>query len=111
MAWTTPVTDRINGQTRTTADDMNRIDGNINYLWATLLRTDFTSNDIVTDTEWSDIIEYTNEIADLLGIPEASTSTIYTNLNRIEQIAKAYWDLLPLWPAEDLYPADDLYPR
>ena len=44
MAWTTPVTDRINGQTRTTADDMNRIDGNINYLWATLLRTDFSNS-------------------------------------------------------------------
>lgn len=111
MAWATPVTDRPNAQTRTTADDMNRICGNINYLWATLLKTNFVSTDIVTDTEWDGVITSTNEIADLLGLNEVTESTDYANLNRIESIAKAYWDLLPLWPADDLYPAEDLYPR
>ena len=111
MAWTTPVTDRPNAQTRTTAADMNRICGNINYLWATLLKTDFLSTDIVTDTTWNGVVTATNEIADLLNISEATAVTDYANLNRIESIAKAYWDLLPLWPADDLYPSETLYPR
>ena len=111
MAWIEPVTDRQNSQTRTTADDMNRICGNINFLWATSLKTDFTAADIVTLAQWNAILRNTNEIADLLGISEAADSTLYTNLNYIESIAKAYKDLGPLWPAEDLYPADNLYPR
>ena len=111
MAWTTPVTDRPNAQTRTTAADMNRIDGNINYLWATSLKTDFDSTDIVTDTQWDGVITATNGIATLLGLSEVTDGTDYANLNRIESIALAYKTLGPLWPAEDLYPADDLYPR
>ena len=111
MAWIAPVTDRPNQQTRTTAADMNRINGNINYLWATLLKTDYTSDDIVIASEWNETVDMTNEIAELLIITPATTSTLYSNLNRIEAIAKAYWDLLPLWPAEDLYPAEDIYPR
>lgn len=111
MAWITPVTDRPNKSTRTTADDMNRICGNINWLWATLLGTSFTDKDIVTRTQWDEIVGYTNEIADLLQMTNASDSTLYTNLNYIEAIAKAYWDLLPLFPAEDLYPSDEINPR
>jgi hypothetical protein len=111
MAWQTPVTDRPNAQTRTTAEDMNRISGNVNYLWATSLREDFTSNDIVTLAEWNAIIRRTNEIAALLGISGATDSTNYANLNYIESIAASYKDLGPLWPAEELYPAEDLYPR
>lgn len=111
MAWQTPVTDRANTATRTTADDMNRIDGNINYLWATLLKSDFTPSNIVTLEEWTGVIDTTNEIADLLGMEHVTDSTDYANFNRIEAVAKAYWDLLPLWPAEILYPAEDLYPR
>ena len=111
MAWTIPGTDRPNAQTRTTADDMNRICANINYLWAASLRVNFTSSDIVTDTEWSGVITATNGIADLLGMNEVTASTDYANLNRIEAIALAYKELGPLWPADDLYPAEDLYPR
>lgn len=111
MAWITPVTDRPSALTRTTADDMNRIAGNINYLWATDLKDDYTSDDIVTASEWDGIVDATNEIADLLELSEATESTHYSNLNRIESIAKAYKDLGPLFPAEDLYPANDLYPR
>ncbi len=111
MAWQTPVTDRVNSETRTTAGDMNRISGNINYLWATGLREDFTEQDIVTVSEWESIIAGTNEIADLLSMPEASDATTHTNLNHIETIAAAYYELGPLFPAESLYPAEDLYPR
>ena len=111
MAWTTPVTDRPNAQTRTTADDMNRICANINYLWAALLRTNFTSADIVTDAEWGGVITATNEIADLLGVNRVTEGTDYANLNRIESVALAYMEVNPLWPADDLYPAEDLYPR
>lgn len=109
--WTTPITDRASRETRTTATDMNRIDGNINYLWATLLKTDFTDSDIVKSDEWQGIVQATNEIADMLGLEAVSDSTLYTNLNRIEAIAKAYWDMLPLWPADDLYPSEELLPR
>lgn len=111
MAWTEPVTDRPNTQTRTTAKDMNRISGNINFLWATGLKETYTSSDIVTLAQWNAILRNINEIANLLGISEAEDSTLYTNLNYIESIAMAYKDLGPLWPAEDLYPAENLYPR
>lgn len=111
MAWITPVTDRPNAQTRTTAEDMNRISGNINWLWALGLRDDFTPEDIVTVDEWNAIISGTNEIAALLETAEATEATTYTNLNLIEAIAKAYYDLNPLFPAEDLYPAETLFPR
>lgn len=111
MAWITPVTNRPNKSTRTTAADINRICNNINYLWASTLRTNFTSQDIVTRVEWDKVVNRTNEIADLLGLDQASDSTLFTNLNYIESIALAYWNLGPLFPEEDLYPAEDLYPR
>lgn len=86
MAWITPVTDRANGQTRTTAEDMNRIAGNINELQGTSLKADYTSSDIVTRNEWRRILEETRKL-NHFGL-EITDRTDYQNLNNIEKVLK-----------------------
>lgn len=110
MAWITPVTNRENSRTRTTNADMNRIAGNINCIAPVTLKANYVVNDFVTLTEWTNIINATNIIADEIGMEHATESTRYDNLNYIELIAKTYNDVA-LYPYDDLYPANNLYPN
>lgn len=78
MAWITPVTDRVAGS-RTTATDMNRIANNLTEVGAILEKTTYTSNDIVTATDWNQILSVAKSVDSTI-----TDSTDYVNLNKIE---------------------------
>lgn len=96
MAWITPITDRPNEFTRTTAEDMNRIAGNINHLLGTNLKDDYVDTDIVTVNAWRRIIEETSKL-NHFGL-KITSKTDYVNLNNIEKVAlyKSYVEPLRL---------------
>lgn len=103
MAWITPVTNRKNEKTRTTASDFNRICGNANIAFGTALKTDWTVNDIVDATTWNALIEAARSVDNSI-----TNSSHYKNLNKIE-----YAILLGnggTKPSDELYPSDDLLP-
>lgn len=110
MAWVEPKTDRGDSGTRTTATDMNRIAGNINFLRGTTIKSDWTDADIVDSASWSAIINITNLMASEIETEHCTSSTDFANLNRIEQIAYAYKHYNPLVPRDNLYPSETLLP-
>lgn len=59
MAWITPKTD-WSELDRCTYVDMNRIMGNLNELAGTSLKTDYNNDDIISESEWSDIVDTVN---------------------------------------------------
>lgn len=110
MPWITPVTNRVAGS-RTTAADMNRMMGNASVLANTQIgKTDYVATDFVLDTHWNQLIQQTNVFADALGIQRVTKSTSYTNLNRIEDVAKKYRLTLLVLPSDTLYPSESLIP-
>lgn len=91
MAWITPVTDRPNAQTRTTATDINRISNNLNILKGYVgdfdfIRQDFTDTDIVTKSEWDKIIYFAKR-HNQYGL-NITYKTDYINLNTIELLTR-----------------------
>ena len=56
MAWITPKTD-WSELDRCTYTDINRITGNLNELAGTSLKTDYNNDDIISESEWSDIVD------------------------------------------------------
>ena len=57
MAWITPKTD-WSELDRCTYADINRIAGNLNYLLDDdALKADYTQDDVITASEWSDIVD------------------------------------------------------
>ena len=84
MSWIAPVTNRTSAQGRTTYEDMNRICGNLNYLFGTALRTNWTRADIVDRATWDSIISVVAQVAESVGV-QVSDSTDYVNLNAIEE--------------------------
>lgn len=86
MAWITPVTDRTE-TARCTADDINRIASNINYLQGTALKDDFTSDDIVTLGRWTAMMNGVASCCLKYGVlmeTPVDTSTTYANFNQAE---------------------------
>lgn len=78
--WLGAVTDRANANTRTTAEDMQRIVADMAYLGGVPVKLVYTPNDIVTDIEWAAIIAFAQSLD-----PSITDSTRYDNLNKIEQ--------------------------
>lgn len=78
--WLGAVTDRANANTRTTANDMQRIVADMAYLGGVPVKLVYTPNDIVTETEWAAIIAFAQSLD-----PTITDSTRYDNLNKIEQ--------------------------
>lgn len=102
MAWITPVTDRKSGASKMTYVDMNRISGNIAYLYdyavahgytishANVQKTSWTQNDIVTYSDWyTDIIGTLAAIKSAVGL-NANTVSIYAprNYYDVNQVEK-----------------------
>lgn len=105
MAWITPVTNRTAGS-RTTAEDMNRIVGNIAYLGGTPVRPSYSNIDIVRAEEWEYIVEFAQRTD-----PYVSEETGYINLNRIEASMLTLLETSKLKPKTTLKPSDTLYPN
>ena len=102
MAWVTPVCNRKNPRTRTTAADFNRICGNCNIAFGTTLKTDWTINDIVDETTWNALIAAVRSQDSSI-----TYNTDYRNLNKIEKaIMRGYIK----YPMNNLYPPNELIP-
>lgn len=93
MAWISPVINRSGPNTRTTYADMNRICGNINFLFGTSLKDDWTRADIVDRTTWDAIVSVVSQLAGSVGL-EVNDSTDYVNLNAIEEVTLRRYALL-----------------
>lgn len=114
MEWITPKTD-WSPNDNVTYEDMNRISGNINYLYQqTIVRTDYTANDIVTLAEWSSIVSAILDLAKGLGVVDAVPDMNVTadNFNDVEELTLATKEMIELifiQISANIYAGDDLY--
>ena len=102
MAWVTPVTNRTDGNSRMTATDMDRITGNIAYLFdyataeghspqgSTVTKTSWTQNDIIDKSFWESMLVVLSNICDAVNYnPDTQPTNVmdYENINNIETIS------------------------
>lgn len=96
MAWVEPKTDWSSGD-NVTADDMNRICGNLNYLLdEERLTKVYTYKDYVFLTEWQAIASALGDVQTFLGM-EADTpdnQTTAYNFNLVESYCEQYKPLV-----------------
>lgn len=104
MAWTTPVTDRKGPEPKTTAADMNRISGNLNFLTAGTLKSNYTNADIVLKADWEELVETAQQWDGAV-----TGETTWQNFNQIEAAAKEAHDG-SIFPGSSRYPSETLYP-
>lgn len=103
--WREPVINR-GLSSRTTAEDMNRIVDNIEYLGGVPVKTGYENTDIVTEAEWNYIISFARRID-----ASITSETTYNNLNKIELSLLQLYDASNLAPSESLLPSETLYPN
>lgn len=97
MPWITPVTNRTSGKARMTYIDMNRISGNVSYLYnyalehgyevegGDVVKTSWTQNDIVTVSEWESIQSVLSAVRNAAGLWVVSyTPVYYYSMNMFE---------------------------
>lgn len=129
--WTEPVTNRTSGSARMTYKDMNRITGNLVWLYDYLTeqgvtvegsaysKTNWTQNDIVTVAQWTELLTCLSNVCTAVGYqPEkAPTNTMsYANINNVETIELIVHDMAVIlddlarinhWIGDPLYSGDD----
>lgn len=129
--WIEPVTNRASGSARMTYKDMNRITGNLVWLYDYLTaegvtvsgsaysKTNWTQNDIITVAEWNELLTCLGNVCTAIGYqPETNpTSTMsYTNINNVETIEHVCHDMATIlddlgrinhWVGDRLYSGDD----
>lgn len=103
--WVTPVTNRTDGTWRMTYIDMNRITGNLDYLFnvlpgkgfrpagETVKKTSWTQNDIITIDDWADILSVLGALAAAVSYtPDQDPDTMmsWDNINNVESIT---WEI------------------
>lgn len=113
MAWTTPVTNWSNGN-NFTHDDMNRICGNINYLYPAAALPSYTQNDILTTNDWEDMAKALFTLIEVSGITgEVPVSNMTADtINAVEGLIQEIYDRINLNMAQEVatvYAGDDLY--
>ena len=114
MAWQTPYTTWSNGN-RFTYDDMNRIAGNVNYLYpAASLKADYTNNDILTTTQWAALLSALQDLIVTTGLSAEIPGEAMTadTINDIESLTQTLYDRIGLNNAQavaNIYTGDDLY--
>lgn len=130
MAWITPVTDRTDGSAMMTAVDMNRITGNIDYLFdyataeglspsgSTVPKTSWTKNDIIERSTWEATLETLSNLCECVEYnPEANPTNEmeFKNINNVEQISFNLYNIigqignlqgLNHWAGDDLFAGD-----
>ena len=107
--WTEPVTSRSSGSERMTYEDMNRITTNLAWLYSQCLeigvtpsgsiisKTNWIRNDIITVTEWSEILTCLTNVCDAIQYVPAvagNSQMAYTNINNVEKIEMDCYDIL-----------------
>lgn len=130
MAWVTPVTDRTDGSAMMTATDMDRITGNIAYLFdyatqeghapsgSTVTKTSWTINDIIERSFWEAMLTTLANICEAVEyVPEADPTNAmeWENINHIEDITNRIYYIigqignlqgLNHWAGDDLFAGD-----
>lgn len=109
MAWVTPVTDRTDGSAMMTATDMDRITGNIAYLFdyatqeghapsgSTVTKTSWTINDIIERSFWGAMLTtLANICAAVEYVPavEPDYAMDWENMNNIETISYSLYNII-----------------
>lgn len=107
--WTNPVTDRTSGQARMTYIDMNRITQNLAWLYeecvdqgitiagSMVSKRTWVQNDIITLANWQNILTCLQNVCDAVSYnapSEPDDTMIYTNINNVELIEYACYDIL-----------------
>ena len=103
MAWVTPVTSR-NATARMTYLDMNRISGNVSYLYNyakdhgydvqgdDVMKTQWTQNDIVAEDTWGSIESVLSAVRASVGLSETSGNpSFYYSMNSFERTTLDTW--------------------
>ena len=115
MAWITPYTDWTSSD-RVLPADMNRIAGNLNYLDpASTLKDDYTSNDMVTAAQWSNILDEINKLSLFTGtffdvMPDGEITA--SNFNAVESITQSFYDRIEFMLRQNVaqgYANDPIY--
>lgn len=105
MPWITPVTNRTSGASRMTYLDMNRITGNISYLYNyakdhgytitfdDLSKTEWTQNDIVSKQFCDEMASVLNSLLSATGMPTKFIMPPqgYTYVNNLERYILQLW--------------------
>jgi len=103
MAWIDPVVDRTGGEYMT-ADDCNRITGNIKYLDSNaIVPANVTNNDILST--WLSVVETAIKTMCLnLGLPcnGINSAWTYDNINKIESLIQNCYDRIGLLRKQNL---------
>lgn len=107
--WTTPVTDRTDGTAMMTYGDMNRITGNLAWLYSECVErgisisgsiistTAWTQNDIITVSFWTELLACLANVCTAVNYtPQtaANSQMIYTNINVVETIERDTYEIL-----------------
>lgn len=113
MAWTYTYTDWSNGN-NFTHDDMNRITGNINYLYPSAGLPTYTQNDILTTTDWTDVTDALSVLISVSGVGGSVPGDTMTadTMNEVEGLIQQIYDRINLNNAQavaNIYAGDDLY--
>lgn len=98
MAWITPKTDWSNGN-RFTFDDMNRIAGNVNFLYpAANLKADWTQNDMLTLSAWNDLLDALQTLIYASGVSASVPGSDMTGdtMNEVEDLIQRINDRIEL---------------
>ena len=97
-AWIQPVFDRENENARMRVADMNRITGNVDYLYTalqqagytvegqTISKTSWQQNDIITVEEWAELLQCIAHLCDAVGYSPTYTLTMSMNYNNINNV-------------------------
>lgn len=107
--WTEPVTQRSSGSEMMTYVDMNRITTNLAWLYkqcqeigitpsgSIVSKANWIRNDIVTVTEWAEILTCLANVCSAVQYTPSETTNnqmIYTNINAVERIELGCYEIL-----------------
>lgn len=107
--WQTPVTSRSSGYERMTYEDMNRITGNLAWLYSECVergisisgsiisQTAWTRNDIITVSFWTELLGCLANVCTAVNYtPQtaANSQMTYTNMNIVETIERDTYEIL-----------------
>lgn len=108
MAWITPVTNRTSGSAMMTYEDMNRITGNIGYLYdlcrsegitiagSRISKTEWTQNDIISVSDWSNLLACLGNARTAVGYVATGPTYLMTwdNINEVEKQTQAVYSII-----------------
>lgn len=109
MSWTTPVTDRTDGTSVMTYQDMDRITGNLKWLYdgcvnsgipiagTAISQTSWARDDIITTTFWTELLTCLENVCTALNYTPpivANSNMIWNNINVVEDIELVCYNML-----------------